>query len=105
MLTCFHFLTPLASLYAPIRSPAHADELPSVTQKVFFDLTVGGEPVGRVVLGVYGNDVPKTAANFVALATGEKGFGCKSSLTPWSHACFEARIVHTTEFENALADR
>ena len=50
---------------------------PEVTSKVFFDLTVGGEPVGRVVLGVYGNDVPKTAANFVALATGEKGYGYK----------------------------
>lgn len=44
---------------------AHAD--PEITQKVFFDLTVAGKPAGRVVVGLYGNAVPKTVANFVAL--------------------------------------
>lgn len=39
----------------------------TVTDKVFFDLTVGGKPAGRVVIGVFGDIVPKTAANFVAL--------------------------------------
>jgi hypothetical protein len=38
-----------------------------VTTKVYFDISAGGQPMGRVTLGVFGNDTPKTAANFVAL--------------------------------------
>ncbi|KAG7582856.1 Cyclophilin-like domain superfamily [Arabidopsis suecica] len=43
--------------------------------KVFFDLTVGGEPAGRIVMELYADKTPKTAENFRALCTGEKGMG------------------------------
>uniref|UniRef100_A0A8D0P4P0 Peptidyl-prolyl cis-trans isomerase n=1 Tax=Sus scrofa TaxID=9823 RepID=A0A8D0P4P0_PIG len=45
----------------------------------FFDITLGNEPLGRVSLELFADEVPKTAESFCALSTGEKGFGFKVS--------------------------
>ena len=50
------------------------------TDRVFFDVDIGDARAGRIVLGLFGDDAPRTVANFKALATGEKGYGYEGSI-------------------------
>jgi len=42
---------------------------------VFFDMSAGGQPLGRIEMTLRADVVPRTAENFRALCTGEKGVG------------------------------
>jgi len=69
---------------------------PKITHKVYFDIEHGDEPMGRIVMGLYGKTVPKvsailllqelcltfvvqTAENFRILAIGSEGYGYEGS--------------------------
>ncbi|GFR41782.1 hypothetical protein Agub_g2544 [Astrephomene gubernaculifera] len=45
----------------------------TVTHRVGLKVSIGGQPAGTVVCGLCGNTVPRTAENFRALVTGERG--------------------------------
>ena len=42
---------------------------------VYFDITIDGRPVGRIIFTMYDSVVPYTARNFRELATGQHGYG------------------------------
>merc|ERR1719506_260248 len=47
--------------------------------QVFFDISAGSQSLGRIIMTLRADVVPKTAENFRCLCTGEKGFGFQGS--------------------------
>ena len=71
---------------------AAKEALRAANPKVFFDLSIGGEAAGKVVMELYAHCVPKTAENFRALCTGEKGVGQKGKPLHYKGSSFH-RVI------------
>mmetsp|Transcript_10197 Transcript_10197/g.21263 ORF Transcript_10197/g.21263 Transcript_10197/m.21263 type:complete len:222 (-) Transcript_10197:324-989(-) len=77
---CLFIVLLMPSQESHVMGRVLSDKNTQFTDQVFFDISEGGKLLGRVTFGMYGHVVPRTVKNFVALATGEKGYGYKNSV-------------------------
>merc|ERR1712071_522698 len=61
-----------------VRLASSSSEM-AANPKVFFDITADNQPLGRIIMELRADVVPRTAENFRALCTGDKGYGFKGS--------------------------
>jgi peptidyl-prolyl isomerase G (cyclophilin G) len=61
--------------------------------RTFFDVEIDGKKIGRVVFQLYADTVPRTAENFRALCTGEKGLSKITGLRLHYKGCPFHRII------------
>merc|ERR1712226_561506 len=63
------YILALAGLFGLISAKSG----PVVTDKVWLDMKIGDEAVGRIEIGLFGKTVPKTVENFAKLGDGTGG--------------------------------
>jgi len=61
-------------------APNQQPKLKLTNPRVYLDITIGGVAAGRIVIELRADVVPKTAENFRALCTHEKGYGFRKSI-------------------------
>merc|ERR1712110_876816 len=64
---------------------------------VYFDITIGGAPSGRILMELFHKTAPNTVENFRVLATGEAGYGYKGTKF---HRIIPEFMLQGGDFEN-----
>ncbi|CAL5377013.1 unnamed protein product [Camellia sinensis] len=74
------------------REVDEVEEAYVITHRVYLDVDIDKQRVGRIVIGLYGEAVPKTVENFRALCTGELGKSTSGKLLHYKGTPFH-RII------------
>jgi peptidyl-prolyl cis-trans isomerase-like 6 len=79
------------TLYEALKYEEYAAQLASTQNDfVFMDITIDNEPIGRLMIQLFNNIVPKTCDNFRLLCTGENG---RSKTTSYA-LHYKNQIIH-----------
>ena len=79
MVGCVGLVFGLIVLISCCKSGSAEASGPKVTDKVWFDISIGGGATERIEIGLFGDVVPKTVKNFAELAQKPEGEGYKGS--------------------------
>ena len=60
--------------------------------RVYFDISIGNQPKGTIVMELFKNVVPRTAENFRQLCTGEGGRGPSGKMLHYQNSIFH-RVI------------
>ena len=64
---------------------------------MFFDIDIGGKDAGRIVMGLYGDDVPKVKGGTKTVCTVQVLHGAGLQSCPWSDSLASSVHMHATQ--------
>mmetsp|Transcript_20733 Transcript_20733/g.42659 ORF Transcript_20733/g.42659 Transcript_20733/m.42659 type:complete len:239 (+) Transcript_20733:124-840(+) len=79
---------PMEKAYPPKMDPIPT--LPLVTERVFLEIAIGGDSIGKIVFGLFGEIAPKAVQNFSSLCKCDKG---KAPITG-KDMCYKGSSIH-----------
>lgn len=84
----------------PKKDAANAKDPQAITDKCALEFTADGKPVGKVVVGLYGNTVPKTTKNFMTYCNGKDNApGAPSYQNTVSHRIIPQFMIQAGDWE------